>query len=117
VLFLPITHVHAQNSACIPQTENESIDFGSYAGQRFHYRPVPDHCDWILQRGSSTASVKLRQYAIARRKLQITMPFGLRMRNTASSLFHQLLLLDLTVSPAQRKIVRLLRRLIQIVRL
>jgi hypothetical protein len=45
------------------------------------------------------------------------MTFGLRMQRTASSLFHQLLLLDLTVSPAQRKIVRLLRRLIQIVRL
>jgi hypothetical protein len=45
------------------------------------------------------------------------MALGLRMQRTASSLFHQLVSLDLTVSPAQRKIVRPLRRLIQIVRL
>jgi len=47
----------------------------------------------------------------------ITMAFSLRIRRTASSLFHQLLLLDLTVRPAQRKIVRRSRILIQIVRL
>jgi hypothetical protein len=49
------------------------------------------------------------------KKIPITMAFTLRMRRTANSLSHELLLLGLKV-PAQRKIVRWLRILTRIVR-
>jgi hypothetical protein len=59
--------------------------------------------------GSQSLDVVIRDYDHANRrfqfrKFQIMMAFSLRMQRTASSLVHQLLSLDLTSWPTQRKI-------------
>src|SRR5215813_8318452 len=70
---------------------------------------VYDEAGNVIETCESEGDLKAWQINVApvSENVHITMTFSLRMRRTVSSLFHQLLLLDLTVRPVQRKASRI----------
>ena len=100
---------------------SDAVEYANYSRSYDAVIRVYDAAGNVIETCEREGEFKAWQINVApvSENVYITMTFSLRMRRTVNSLFNQLLLssLDLTVPPVQRKIVRRLRTLTQIVRL